>query len=49
MQKTDGVDEVAEYYGISKRAAVEYCKVLTPEQLKEIKSSDKHGGKNPVK
>ena len=49
MQKTDGVDEVAEHYGISKRAAVEYCKVLTPEQLKEIKISNKHGGKNPVK
>ena len=45
MNKTDGVDEVAEYYNISKRAAVDYCKTLKPEQIKHIKSLNLKGGK----
>ena len=49
MKKTDGVDEVAEYFGVSKRAAVDYCKVLTPQQITEIKATDKQGGKKPIK
>ena len=49
MTKTDGVDEVAEYFGVSKRTAVDYCKVLTPEQITVIKSSNGQGGRKPIK
>ena len=44
-----GVDEVAEYFGVSKRTAVDYCKVLTPEQITVIKSSNGQGGRKPIK
>ena len=45
MNKTDGVDEVAEYYSISKKQAVDYCKTLKPEQIQYIKSLNLKGGK----
>ena len=45
MNKTDGIDEVAEYYSISKKQAVDYCKTLKPEQIQYIKSLNLKGGK----
>ena len=45
MNKTDGIDEVAEYFSISKRAAIDYCKTLKPDQVKYIKSLNLKGGK----
>ena len=45
MNKTDGIDEVAEYYSISKKQAVDYCKTLKLEQIQYIKSLNLKGGK----
>ena len=38
------LDFVIEYYGVSKKKALEYLRILTPENLEEIKSYFFFGG-----
>lgn len=40
----EDVEAVSEYYKINKAKALEYLKILTPDQLQQIKSQNDRGG-----